>query len=89
MANIDTKRLGYIEGGVFEYIEAGDDRNATVAHIKMPDGFRLSARAVIVVEVDEWDFIGEQLRMLRGRFPIGAEADVSASTNLPFSKEQE
>lgn len=53
--NPDNKRLAFIEGGTFERPEYGDDRTAVIAYMKMPDGFKLSARSMIVVEVEEWD----------------------------------
>ena len=63
--NEDNKKLGYIEGGRFENIKAGNDRNATIAEIKMPDGFTLSARPVIILEIDEWDKIKNKINKLK------------------------
>lgn len=42
--------LAYVEGGRFENGE-------TYAEMRMPQGFQLSARAVIVLEVEEWNRI--------------------------------
>lgn len=58
--NSDNKRIAYIEGGRFETTENGDERNATIAFLKMPDGFILSRRSVIVLEVEEWDALKKE-----------------------------
>ncbi len=62
--NEDNKKLGYIEGGRFESIKNGDDRDATIVEIKMPDNFALSSRPVIIVEIDEWDKLQEYNKRL-------------------------
>ena len=59
MSNKDNKKLCYIEGGGFESIKHGDERNAVIAHIKMPEGFKLSARPLIMLEIEEWDSINK------------------------------
>ena len=62
--NVDNKRLCYIEGGKFESIQYGDERNAVVATIKMPPDFTLSARALIFLEVEEYDRLNEERKKL-------------------------
>jgi hypothetical protein len=34
-------------------IEGGEFDNGVIAHVKMPDGFKLSARSLVFLEVDE------------------------------------
>lgn len=62
MGHPDNARLGYIEGGRFESISKGDERDATIAAIKMPTGFKLSARSLIILEVEEWDEIRDEIQ---------------------------
>jgi len=71
--NEDNKKLGYIEGGRFESIKAGDDRDATIAEIKMPDNFPISARPVIILEIDEWDKIKNKINKLKAKYTKATE----------------
>ena len=74
--NSDNKKLGYIEGGRFENMERGDERNAVIAELKMPEDFKLSARALVVLEVYEWDIIKVETERLRAEMEkLCAEID--------------
>lgn len=64
MAHPDNKRLCRIEGGRFECVAYGDERDATILELKMPDGFPISRRTVIVIEIDEWDAMQSELERL-------------------------
>jgi hypothetical protein len=58
MGHPDNKRLGFIEGGRFETLEE-DGRDATIAFVKMPEGYALQKKHVIILDVEEWDDLKE------------------------------
>jgi hypothetical protein len=57
LAYHDNAKFGCIEGGRFESVTYGDGRNAVIVEIKMPDGFKISPRHLIFLEIDEWKAI--------------------------------
>lgn len=63
--NQDNQRLAFIEGGRFERLEYGDRRNALIAELKMPEGFKLSSRSVFVLEVEDYDALRAQIERLQ------------------------
>lgn len=96
--NDDNKRLCYIEGGRFESKARGDERDATIAEIKMPEGFKLSSQPLVMLEVEEWnDLIRpvkcclwnsiEIIEQLRKMVPVGIEnAELESKIELLFDR---
>ena len=45
--------LAKIEGGEFQSVIAGDERDATIVNIVMPYGFALSNRHLVILELED------------------------------------